>query len=249
MGRRLSGLLLGLLLTLSILPLTLYAQDDGNGREATIAVITSPIDGETKSGSVTIIGSASHPVQSIAYELQFDNQDDPNEVWLPITQRIGQEVTNDILGVWDTLGNNIVVGTYRIRLLVYLDDPNEPPVVFIVSNIRIINTEPTSLPTPFVAPPTETPVFGITPTPEIFQPPAVAPIIGPQTEVERLSDSSESEPLSINVDQLGNAFCNGVLITFVFFGFIGGYLMLRAQLRPVARQFMSQINQNDDRYE
>jgi hypothetical protein len=245
--RTLKSLWILLFLPVILFAMPVFAQDDNTGREATIAEITAPVDGAVIPGTVTIIGSAGHPTQFNYYTLEFRNLDDPNRFWLPITQAVTQSAINEILGVWDT--RSITSGNFEIRLLVYLLDPDEEPVEFVVTNIRIENVAPSPLPT--IQP---SPTFGVIASPEITQPPLVTPIPSPRPSANFGENTTEDETsFSLNFDRLVGAFCNGVIIAFVFFGFIGGYLMMRTRLRPMARQFMWQIRsereQNYDRDE
>ena len=78
----------------------LYAQD--SGREATVAIITFPVNDQTVSGEVAITGSASHPSQFAYFNLEYNNPSDPNGIWLPIAENVSQQTTDGILGIWRT---------------------------------------------------------------------------------------------------------------------------------------------------
>lgn len=222
----------------------IYAQD--GGRDQTIIEITAPVDGAVISGQVVITGSAGHPTQFAGYELEFDNLLDPNEVWLPIAPRISTPVTNGTLGIWDTVERQVADGSYRIRLRIFLLDPNEPPVEFIVNNVQLVNTLPTPLPTIQPQPPTPTFFFGPTPTSLVAQPPTLEPRPTFERPVDVVETDRQDETISVNFDSLTGAFCNGMIVAFIFFAIIGGYLFTRARLRPVARQTLWQMRHESD---
>lgn len=224
---------------------SIHAQDP---RDETIAVINSPAESEQVTGLVSITGSASHPSLFAGYELEFDSLDNTSTIWLPIGQRITQQVTNNILGQWDTVELRVPDGQYQLRLSVFLTDSDEP-VTFVVSNIQVINTAPTSLPTfeaggdaPTARPVTES-------APPIVQPPTRTP--NPTSEalaipIEDGTDDTSRGEISLNLDGVQNAFCLGVYIAIAFFAAFGGYVWLRNRIRPTARQFMWQIRNEFD---
>jgi hypothetical protein len=222
--------------------------DAQDPQDETIAVIDSPTEGEQVSGQVSISGSAGHPSLFVGYELEFDNLADTSTIWIPIGTRVTQQVSNGLLGVWDTVGSRVADGQYQLRLSVFLTD-SEEPVTFIVSNIKVINTAPTSLPTfaagddsPTIAPATEG-------APAIIQPPTRTP--NPTTEslvvaVDDGNDNVSRGEVSLNLGGLQSAFCLGVYIAIAFFTALGGYVWLRNRIRPTARQFMWQIRNEFD---
>ena len=74
--------------------------------------LTSPLNGDRISGSITIRGSADVPNFGF-FTLQIARPGDA--VWLPIS--VGQQpVKNDILGTWDT--SSLTPGEYMFRLVV-----------------------------------------------------------------------------------------------------------------------------------
>ena len=239
-------LLILLLFAMSIAPSSTLAQ----GREATIAIITSPAEGAPVSGQVVIMGSASHPSVFVGYEIEFDNMADANEIWLPIGTRVSQPILEGTLQIWDTVANNVADGVYQIRLRVFLNLPDELPVEFVVRNVTVLNSVPTPLPTPLPPPATST-AGPPAPTAPIQQPPTNTPRPTIETLINSDTNASSSDggASSLNFARLQGAFCNGVIITGVFFGFFAGYLALRARLRPMARQIMWQIRSeiDDDR--
>jgi hypothetical protein len=248
--KRVLKILIGTLLAV-LLPATLNSllAQEPPGREATIAVITSPVPDSTISGQVVIMGSAGHPALFAYYELEYKNLLEPNDIWLPVGARISQQKTNEILGIWDTVGTGVADGTYLIRLRVFLNSPDEPPVEFIVNNLQLINTTPTPLPN--IPPTSQVTLLPATPGPSptslIDQPPTTTP----RPTIETLgntSDNSQSPGFNssqgettLNFGRIRSAFCTGSILALIFFGLLGSYVWLRARFRPVARQVMWQI--------
>lgn len=220
-------------------------------REETLAEIAAPLGGAQVSGQVSILGSASHPSLFVGYELEYDNMGDPSTIWLPIGQRVTQQVTNGTLGIWDTVALRVPDGQFQLRLRVFLSGDLEP-VEYIVQNIQVTNTAPTQLPTVDAnsAPPTELPSpDGAESTPLIQQPPTSTP--RPTLEslvnvnVESGSESGSST-ISVDVDRFQNAFCNGALISLGLFMVLGAYMWVRNRMKPTARRFWWQIRNEFD---
>jgi hypothetical protein len=247
------GLVCGFLVTFAPSIQPVAAQDP---RDDTIAVITSPTANSQVFGEVQIIGSVGHPTIFAGYELEFDNLVDANEVWIPIGQRVTQQINNGVLGIWDTADGRVSDGTYRIRLSVYLSDGSDP-VTFVVDNVQLTNTAITPLPTvrTDVTDPTQLPAPGseANATPLIEQPPTSTPrpdnAGGGANTQDTGDDDSDDSALSINFGQLQSSFCLGVYIALIGFVIFGGYLWLRARLRPTARQMWWQIRSEFDRDE
>lgn len=220
-------------------------------RDDTIAIISGPAQSEVVTGQVEISGSASHPSLYAGYELEFDSLTDTGEIWIPIGQRITQPVTNGILGVWDTVTLRVPDGTYQIRLSVFLSD-GSPAVEFVVRDIQVLNTAPTALPTLPPDIPTPTPLIidtgGPTSTPLIIQPATSTPraTIAPLAGQESSNTSDDGRELTVNFSSIQSAFCSGSLIAFVFFGILGGYMLVRVRLRPILRQMWWQIRNEFD---
>lgn len=220
-------------------------------RDDTVAIISAPAQGDVVTGQVEISGSASHPSLYAGYELEFDSLNDTGEIWIPIGQRITQPVTNTILGVWDTVALRVPDGTYQIRLRVFLSDESAP-VEFVVRDIQVLNTAPTALPTVPSNQPTPTTIVldtgGPTATPLIVQPatstprPTIAPLAGQDTT----TTTSNDRELTVNFGSIQSAFCTGSFIAFIFFGFLGSYMLVRARLRPAIRQLWWQIRNEFD---
>lgn len=83
------------------------------------AEISRPATGDTVSGVVTILGSASSP-RFDHFELSFGYDPNPTDTWFPIGDAISTQVSFGRLGLWDT--TRITDGAYSLRLIVTLDD-------------------------------------------------------------------------------------------------------------------------------
>ncbi len=230
---------------------TTYAQEPPNIAD-TIAIITSPATGEVISGTVIIRGSAAHPTAFAYYELEYANLGTPSPIWLPVTRQITQQApTDEILGVWNTVGDGVADGLYQIRLRVALTDTTIEPVTVIATNLQLVNTAPPPLPTvdTGVNPPPPSP--GPSPTSGIELPPTNTP----RPTVEVLSGGQPAAPattttesVSIEFGRLQSAFCTGGIVTLLFFGVLFAYLSVRARLRPITRQLIWQMRDiNDER--
>ena len=246
--------IVGILLVLLMSAMISQIQAQDGGREATIAVINSPVNEQTVSGEVPIIGSAGHPSLFAYYNLEYNNPSDPNGIWLPIVENIQQQLTDDTLGIWRTVEAGIPDGTYRVRLRVFLTDSSIEPVEFIVDNIQLVNTAPTPLPTSRPDAPTPTdaapPTPGPSPTGLVVLPPTstARPTVAISNNAPSNSTGSGPSTSNSSVDfgRIQNAFCVGSIVAMVFFGFFAGYLMLRKRFRPIARQIMWQIRSELD---
>lgn len=257
MARRLGILLAGILLVAGLRS-SFSGAALAQSPEEIVAIITSPVDGQQLFGQVNIVGSASHPAAFDSYTLEYIDQSDPNASWLLVQQLVRQQIQNDILGAWNT----IVVpdGVYRLRLRVTLTDGQVGE--FVVSNLRVINSQPTPVPTigssgletTLVAP---TP--GPSPTSPIQQPPSNDPSEG---EITGLDTGSEgAAPLAptsvvterrtdkqtrINTSRVRTAFCAGAYLTLGVFGVMLVYMLIRGRLRPYTRRLTWQ---GQDEYE
>ena len=209
------------------------------------AVITSPKDGDQLKGVVQIMGTATHG-KFEHYELAWAPQSAPED-WQMIAI-VQNQIVNGSLGTWDTA--QLPPGVYRLRLRVVRGGDKSSDSV--VNNLNINQGTPTPAvtPTPPIGPtipPSPTPgAPAATPTVAIAQPPtstpqpaatkapagAVAPSTGPR-----------APSIQINFASFGQAFCNGVLYTFLIFvvwGIVVGMRtitrwVLREMRRPVAR--------------
>ncbi len=243
---------LGLVLAAVILWTGLSASLSGAVRaqspEETSALITSPVDGQQLFGLVNITGGASHPSAFDYYTLEYNDQGDPTASWLLVQPLVEQQRQNDILGAWNT--NMVPDGVYRLRLRVFLTD-GQVGGEFVVSNLRVINSEPTPVPT---AGGSETslnaPTPGPSPTSPIQQPAGINPSTGEFAGQDTTGDqasplSSEAVETSaqraekttrINTSRVRGAFCTGVYLTLGIFGVMLLYRLMRGRLRPYTRQ-------------
>ena len=148
-------------------------------------LISSPTEGATVRGVVSIFGSASIPGFS-SYELQYGISHDPGAFSAPISGPFGAPVVNGQLGTWDVsgLGNgphtlrllmrasNGVQYETRVRVFVDNAPPTEPPA----PTATWTNEPPTPTWTP--EPPTSTPEAP-TPAPPTAIPPTDTPVAIP----------------------------------------------------------------------
>ena len=239
------GRLLGAIVALAVValyqrattPLAVGAQNP----DQTLSAITSPVNGAQLFGPVNILGSAAHPAVFSHYELDYDDLSDPNVLWLPVQSPVQQQVRDSVLGTWNT--NLVPDGFYRLRLRVVLADGQVGEAV--VSNLRVMNSLPTPVPTLPAANPAPgamTPSPGPSPTSPIVQPPANAPIptalpglvapLGADTAGIAGSPAERHTTTRINTGRLGDAFCAGVYLALVGFVIMFGYAMLRRRVRP-----------------
>ncbi|MEO1289334.1 MAG: PKD domain-containing protein, partial [Chloroflexota bacterium] len=107
-------------------------------------VIVAPLPGNVVSGTVQVVGSASHP-SFLQYRLEYAPQNNPNNQWLPITGIVQQPVVAGVLGVWSTNTGATPDGSYQLRLRVFLRDGTVQTTV--VGNVRVQNAAPTPIPT------------------------------------------------------------------------------------------------------
>jgi hypothetical protein len=240
------------------LPLRAAAQDPGT----TTALITSPVENEQLFGLVSVVGSAGHTSSFDSYTLEYNDLSDPNAPWLLVQPSVRQQVTNDVLGSWNT--NVVPDGVYSLRLRVFLQS-GDVGGEFIVTGLRVVNTAPTPLPTTAGSAgsieATLTP--GPSPTSPIQQPPSNSPatpevIFGLDSSANTGSTSGGSTAMGgsgsnsttrVNTGRIRNAFCTGVYWAIGLFIVMLGYIVLRGRLRPYTRRVLWQIQDdlNDDR--
>jgi hypothetical protein len=213
--------------------------------EDIVAVITFPATGQQLFGLVNILGSAGHPTAFNSYTLEYNDLGNPGAPWLLVQPRVQQQVRDDVLGTWNT--TVVPDGTYQIRLRVFLDDGQVGETI--VSNLKVVNSQPTPVPTAAtgadVAPVIATP--GPSPTSPVEQPPSNNPSA---SGIEGLGPASDSEigPSSgtstgraksetrINTSRIRSAFCAGVYLTLAAFGVLLAYSLVRGRLRPYTRR-------------
>jgi hypothetical protein len=211
--------------------------------DQTTAIITSPVDGQQLFGLVNITGGASHPSAFDYYTLEYNDQGDPTASWLLVQPLVQQQRQDDVLGAWNT--NMVPDGVYRLRLRVFLTD-GEVGGEFVVSNLRVINSQPTPVPT-VGGPETSlnAPTPGPSPTSAIEQPASNNPSAGEfsgQDTASTFPDAVETsaqrteKTTHVNTGRVRGAFCTGVYLTLGIFGVMVLYRLTRRYLRPYTRQ-------------
>lgn len=238
MARRL-GMILAVIMLLSLAgPAAAQSPDE------ITAVITSPVDGQQLFGLVNIVGSATHPAAFDYFTLEYIDQSDPNAPWYLVQEPVRQPTQDAVLGAWNT--NMVPDGVYRLRLRVFLTDGQIKE--FVVSNLRVINSQPTPVPTTAAGgfdTSQNAPTPGPSPTSPIEQPPSNDPstgeIIGsgaPTSEpVQPVTTERQTEKQTrINTARVRSAFCSGVYLALGIFGFMLVYRLFRGRLRPYTRR-------------
>jgi len=207
-----------------------------------IASITAPKDGDQLTGVVQIMGTAQHG-KFDHYELAWASQSSP-ENW-QIIASVQNQINNGSLGTWDTAP--LQPGVYRLRLRVVRQ--GDKATDFIVNNLSINQGTPTpaASPTPPIGPtiqPSPTPgIAGPTPTVAIVQPPTATPQAAATKSASGVvvtPASPRTPTIQVNVASFGEAFCNGVLYTFLIFVVWGSVLAMRGMMRWGLRQVRKQ---------
>lgn len=218
-----------------------------------IAVITAPVDGQQLFGPVNITGSAGHTTAFASYRLEYDNMNDAAQQWFLVQEPVTQQVQDSVLGTWNT--SMVPDGVYQIRLVVFLND--EQSGEFIVSNLRVVNSQPTPVPTvgsglADITQSTVTP-GGPTPTSPIVQPPSNNPnteeLLAPaatESFIGSETAATSAETRRINFSRVRDAFCSGVYLAVGIFGIMLVYSMLRRRLRPYTRRLVWQTPDDHD---
>jgi hypothetical protein len=227
--------------------------------EGLVVAITSPVDGQQLFGLTNISGSAEDPTAFESYTLEYNDLGDPTAPWLLVQPRVQQQVKNNVLGIWNT--NLVPDGTYRLRLRVFLQDGQVSE--FVVSDLKVVNSVPTPVPTAASGAAIEAtpavPTPGPSPTSLIAQPPSSNPsagvVVGPAAS-DGGPGSGESEPLNfeapatkttrINTSRVRGAFCTGVYLTLGMFGIMLVYVLIRGRIRPFTRRLIWQIQDEVD---
>ncbi|WP_119073026.1 hypothetical protein [Aggregatilinea lenta] len=229
-----------MLVWLGVQPLCLPRMDAQAQDNELVAEITSPVEGQQLFGMVSIAGRARHPGAFASYTLEYDDLSDPAEQWIPVQERVSQQVAGGVLGVWNT--NAVPDGTYQLRLRVTLTtgDAGE----YSVRGLRVINSAPTPVPTlpgsvQNSTPQASTP--GPSPTSPVQQPPSNNPgsSAGPEAAIGQPDDSSapvaDEEPAvktTVNLDRVQDAFCAGATITGALAVLVAAYVVIRRRVRP-----------------
>jgi hypothetical protein len=199
----------------------------------TLAQITSPRDQSQVRGLVPIEGSATHP-QFQKYELHFGPQPNPNDQWTPIGgSPFTVPVVQGRLALWDT--TVLPDGIYSLRLRVVRVDGNYEE--YYVRGIQVVNTRPTSTPTPAAtatpALPTDTPAP--TPTVVIGVPTVSSPTPKPtSTPLPTQPPTATPEPVDLPFASVSDAVCWGAGGTLAVFTAIGLFFGLKGVLVSAA---------------
>ena len=106
-----------------------------------IAQITSPTDGQTLTGLVSITGSADHP-DFARWELAYGPDPNPNDAWQPFAGG-DKPILNGTIGTWNT--GVIADGRYALRLRVIRQDSNYDEAF--VRGLQVSNSAPVGTPT------------------------------------------------------------------------------------------------------
>jgi hypothetical protein len=197
------------------------AQDQG------VAVIITPLEGATVSGSVAILGTATHP-QFERYELAFAYNANPTDTWFSLQDPVQTQVVNDVLGRWDTTG--VTDGVYTLRLRVYAAD--RAVTESLVRGVKVQNATPAP-PTPTAPAVTAPPPANVaSATPVIVLPPTSTP--RPTTAVVSANSPSRpggAPPSWFDARMIFRAVGSGLLLTGLLFVILGLYAGFKAALR------------------
>jgi hypothetical protein len=206
-------------------------QEQGPG-----AVITSPRDRAVVRDKVSIQGTATHP-EFWKYEVAYGREPNPEDQWILIGMVHETQVVDNVLETWDT--TLLPDGNYSLRLRVVRRDGNYEE--YFVRQISVANTQPTDTPTPEVTPtPTNTPT-PLPPTPTIIIELPILPSPTPHplpTAAPVISATPTSEPsfFSVNLPNLGGAFCWGAGAAAFAFLIVGLVALLRRLLSLLLRR-------------
>ena len=227
------------------------AQDAGGAT----AVIVSPTDNEQLFGQIYIVGSAGHQTAFDSYTLEYNDLADPGAAWLLVQPRVRQQVSDGVLGAWNT--NVVPDGVYRLRLRVFLQD-GQVGAEYAVSGLRVVNTAPTPLPTSAAEADSlqVTPTPGPSPTSPIQQPPSNSPTTpepfaaasdaSTNQDTGSSAGSSPDQTTRINLDRITSAFCTGAYWAIGLFLAMLIYVALRRRLRPYTQRLLWHIQDELD---
>ena len=193
------------------------------------AQITSPTEGQTLAGLVTITGSADHP-EFARWELAYGPDPNPNDAWQPFAS--GSQVVHDgTIGTWNT--GVIADGGYMLRLRVVRKDSNYDEAF--VRGLKVSNSAPIGTPTsipPAATFPAEQPTFTAI---EAAQPIATVMVEQPPTSLPEARVVETNQPQTnaasrrtttsttggFDVRQFGLACLNGMLVAAGLFIVLG----------------------------
>jgi hypothetical protein len=227
MRKTVASCLFLLLLGVFLVALIEAAPSRSPQEQAPQAVITSPRDRAVVRDKVSIQGTATHP-QFWKYEVAYGPEPNPGDQWILIGMVHETQVVDNVLETWDT--NLLPDGNYSLRLRVVRRDGNYDE--YFVREVAVANALPTDTPTPAVTPtPTETPT-PLPPTPTIIIELPVLPSPTPQplptiAPVVRPTPTSAPSFFSVNLPNLGGAFCWGAGAAAFLFLLVGLLALLR----------------------
>ncbi|OGO71050.1 MAG: hypothetical protein A2Z37_10760 [Chloroflexi bacterium RBG_19FT_COMBO_62_14] len=183
------------------------------------AEISRPTAGDSVSGVVTILGSASSPTFS-EYELSFGYDPNPTDTWFPIGEPVAAQVSFGRLGLWDT--TEITDGKYSLRLTVFLDDGGL--VQDVVGAISVRNTLNGEAP----------PAAG-SPGPSPTERAAQAPAAGLSTSSSAVTATTEAPPVArpgrSRQIEVGQIILIGGMTSILTMFTLGAYVYVRSNLR------------------
>jgi len=213
--------------------------------------ITTPAEGTTVSGEVTIQGTASHG-NFDSYGVLYASGPRPTAAsqWVPIVFGVNAMVVNGPLATWDT--TELPNGQYTLALAVYEQGNTEPNLHF-TNNITVMNEETTPTPSPTPeAPATEAPGPEVDVTTEAGEPPAAPTIVQPPTATPRptptlapaVSGGEDEDddgggllPEGIlSVEAVKESFKVGVQLAFLVYAIGILYVLAKAVIRYYLRQ-------------
>jgi len=208
-----------------------------------IAVITSPTEGQSINGLVTVTGSANHP-DFDRYEIAYGPDPNPNDAWQVFGMGT-QPVDNGALGTWNTAV--VPDGGYMLRLRVVRKDSNYSEAV--VRGLQVSNSAPAGTPTsipPAATFPAEQPTFN---PEEAAQPTKLIIVEQPPTSVPAPTAADNIRPTAtprranaaasiFNGELFGTACLSGIVLAVTAFTAVGiiqfgryGYKQIRRQAR------------------
>ncbi len=242
------GVLLGLLGFInSVRPSLAQAQTPSvtvlSGTADNSVVLSAPAAGQVLFGILRITGTVNN-AQMQSYRLEFQAAADPRGQWQVIASQVNQQITNGILGQWDT--TKVTDGIYQIRLRVTMR--NNTVVDIYSRGLQVTNQQPTALPT-VPPPPTATslPTVGPSPTALIQQPPtATIAVIAPKTavtvsqppttvpliaDVANTQSDTSGQTVSLSLGAVQSALCSGAILALIAFALGGTYVFFRGRLQ------------------
>lgn len=217
---------------------------------------SAPAPGDTVSGIVNIVGTATDP-SFLRYELAFLQDANAGAGWIVFAEG-SQPVNGGVLTVWDTtVGRSVGApvfpdGSYQLRLRVVKQDYNYNE--YFVAGVSVFNAGPTPTPTgqatrpaslPTVVPVESTPLQPVAVPPTLTPFPTPTPRatrdapVGPVTDAASAATGDSgllAQVAAIEFGRFGQAFWSGARIALLLFSLIAVYLLLRGALRWLWRR-------------